>query len=993
MTYRFTDDFSNDMNRQPSVPRTVSRKKTLSVCVTAAIVAGVSMMSMDDVEAADDTKKKTKAKPHKVSAMTELQAENARLRDQVNQLLAKQGAGGGNQRAVGGLNGLPGAAIDAPGATEQEAVAAKEEVDEPKGLGEVVVKGRPRPKLATLKEVTVSSSVVGGDELHSTQANDIGSIVQRVGNVRWNPGNSRTSGLSIRGVGMLAVTDQMDTSVGMVVDGVPYSYGSMNSFDQFDVDTVEVDRGPQGTAGGKNFDNGQINVNSKMASFTNEASGSATYGRYNTVIGDGAVGGTAIEGLLAYRAAIHVNKGDGAVGNLYNPGQTWYNHDRESARLSFLLTPSENFTAKLVMDDQPSSSEMYNGNLFYTQTPGHYANGAVNPLSTDAQTRLGRAWFTGQNPNYSYEGNYLNGAGQMMFDQNSQFPLVSNGRGAVTTLDWNLGNYKLTSITSARGYNFQAYNDEGTPFNISQNGGGSVHGFSQLSEEFKIASSIGKLVDYQTGVYLLDRKMNLGGATGFGSDAGAWFASSSQYNDLYYGNANQSSGTPVSTQGQTLMQNALSGVSTQQNSYIDNQTAAGFAEAKWHITDPLTVATGIRVSNEDRQNNTQKLLTNDGAGQALDPVSVNGVQMGGFSSDSKTGLLTGTNSAAQIALANSVAQQYFGESTYQLCTAVITTNCLTSAQMTQVANAKALRQTNIGVLWTQVAGRPYKSTQPSWNVSPSYKINDQLTAYTSYKFSQKAGFSQTVNGVSSLVEPEKNNAFELGFKSSFLNNDLVFNSDIYLNEINNYQQGVSILDTYSTALAQASNPAAGPTFIAASGNAPGVRAFGLELDSAYQGIQYTSIRFAGSYNNATYTNFQNNAVPLEMQCSGCAVSRNVSGMTLPGAARYTFNIGPEFRIPVKLLGLDLPGNQEFHANFNTSFTSAFNSDPLLSSYGWIHPNAYTDLSVGIGRRDKGFDLSFVSKNIFNNQTAGAVLWNSHTLGLPQWFGVMLSGKI
>jgi hypothetical protein len=116
-------------------------------------------------------------------------------------------------------------------------------------------------------------------------------------------------------------------------------------------------------------------------------------------------------------------------------------------------------------------------------------------------------------------------------------------------------------------------------------------------------------------------------------------------------------------------------------------------------------------------------------------------------------------------------------------------------------------------------------------------------------------------------------------------------------------------------------------------------------------------------------------------------------MTLPGAARYTFNIGPEFRIPVKLLGLDLPGNQEFHANFNTSFTSAFNSDPLLSSYGWIHPNAYTDLSVGIGRRDKGFDLSFVSKNIFNNQTAGAVLWNSHTLGLPQWFGVMLSGKI
>ena len=970
MTYRFADDFSNERGRQSGVPRTVSRKRTLSVCVAAAFVAGVSMMTVDDVEAADDTKKKSKNKSHKVSAMTELQAENARLRDQVNQLLAKQGAGGvPNQEAAGGLAGLPGAAVGAPGEAEPEALAAKEEVDEPKGLGEVVVRGRPRPKLATLKEVTVSSSVVGGDELHSTQANDIGSIVQRVGNVRWNPGNSRTSGLSMRGVGMLAVTDQQDTSVGMVVDGVPYSYGSMNSFDQFDVDTVEVDRGPQGTAGGKNFSMGQINVNSKQASFTNEASASATYGRYNTVIGDAAIGGTAIEGLLAYRAAVHVNKGDGAVGNLYNPGQTWYNRDRENVRLSFLLTPSENFTAKLVLDDQPSSSEMYNGGTFYSQTPNRYFNGSVNPLSTDAQTRLGRAWFTNGMPNYSYQNTYLNGAGQNMFDMNNQFPLVSNGRGAVATLDWQLGNYKLTSITAARGYNFQAFNDEGTPFNVSQNGGGSIHNFSQLSQELKLSSSIGKLVDYQVGAYLLDRKMILGGATGFGSDAGAWFATPAQYNNLY-----------ANTSGQALMQNSLNSLLTQKTDNIDNQTAAGFAEAKWHITDPLTLATGIRLSNEDRQDQTQKSIVTTGAGGALNPVSVNGVQLGGFDSNSTTGALNAGNTAAQLALADSVAKQYFGAANY---------GALTPAQQIQVANAKALRQTNIGVIWSPVPGRPYKSTQPSINISPSYKINEQVTAYTSWRFTEKAGFSQTVNGVSSLVEPEKNNSYEVGFKSYLLNNDLIFNSDMYLSEINNYQQGVSILDSYTTSL----NPANPPVYTPASGNAAGVRAWGLELDSAYQGIPYTSIRFAGSYNNARYTDFQNNAVPLEMQCSGCPVSRNVTGMTLPGAAKYTFNIGPEFRIPVKLLGLDIAGNQEFHANFNTSFTSSFNSDPLLSSYAWIHPNSTTDISVGVGRRDKGFDLSFVSKNIFNNQTANSQLWNSHVLGQPQWFGVMLSGKM
>jgi outer membrane receptor protein involved in Fe transport len=93
----------------------------------------------------------------------------------------------------------------------------------------------------------------------------------------------------MRGIGMVPLTDQMDSSVGYTVDGVPYSYGPMNSFDQFDVEQVEVDRGPQGTAGGKNYNMGTINVTNKQASFANEASGSVTYGRYNTIIGDGAV--------------------------------------------------------------------------------------------------------------------------------------------------------------------------------------------------------------------------------------------------------------------------------------------------------------------------------------------------------------------------------------------------------------------------------------------------------------------------------------------------------------------------------------------------------------------------------------------------------------------------------------------------------------------------------------------------------------------------------
>jgi hypothetical protein len=479
---------------------------------------------------------------------------------------------------------------------------------------------------------------------------------------------------------------------------------------------------------------------------------------------------------------------------------------------------------------------------------------------------------------------------------------------------------------------------------------------------------------------------------GFGSDAGAWFASTTQYNTL-----------KTTGNGQRLMSDSLNNVATSNPNLIDNKTAALFGEAKWHITEPLTLTTGVRVSNENRENQTSKFIVDQGAGVNLNPVSINGVQTGGFDSWSATGTghvagdlkLDAINSPTQLAIANAVAQQYFGTTTNHVYYSGTGGTLISTAQKAQIAAAKAIRASNIGSLWAQVPGQTFRATQPSFSLSPSYKFNESVTAYTSWRYAEKAGFSQTVNGLSSQIAPEINNAFELGFKSTLLNNDLIFNGDVFLSEIHNYQQGVSILDTYTTAQKNDGFN----YYTAASGNVPGVRAFGVELDGVYRGINYTSIRFAGSYNNATYTDFKNMAVPLDLAYSAATgqppapAYRDVTGMTLPGAAKYTFNVGPELRFPLQLLGVEIPGNQEFHANFNTSFTSGYYSDPLLSSYSWIKPNSTTDLSIGIGRLDKGFDLSFVAKNVFNNTTPGARLWNSYTLGQPQWFGVTISAKM
>lgn len=977
---------------QDVVPLNVSRRRKLNSRVAVA-VAGFAMLTAFDAEAVDgasETKKKTKkiTNSKSVGSVSELQAQVDRLNRELaaskqRELdLIRHGVSSapvGTTETAATSAGIAGGGVGIGGAEPATEQMTAENDIQKEDLGEVVVRAKPR--IQKLHDVPNSSSVRTGEELHRELAYDLESILARSGNVKWNNGNSRTSSLGMRGIGMQAQTDAMDPSVGTVVDGVPYAYSPLTSFDQFDVDQVEVDRGPQGTAGGKNFSVGQINITNKRPTFTREATYSAAYGSYNTYLADAAAGGSVVDNLLAYRGAIHINKADGATSNLYNPTETWYNRDRVAGRLQFLLTPTEDFSARAEFDIQPQTKEYFNGNSFFTPTPHYYSNGVVNPLSTDASTRLNRSWFVNENPSYSYAGSYLYGGGVGKFNQDSQYPLVSESKGGLAELNWNVNGYKLSSITSARDYGFLANNDEGTPFDISKNGGGAVPDFIQLSEELKVSSNIGNLVEYTSGLYLLERKMTKGNSVGFGSDAGAWFASNSQYKILDPTNYSLTTGgttyTSNGTSGQSLMRDSLNNLETNSPYFIDNKTGALFTNAKWHITEPLTLTTGIRMSAENRSQGTNKVITNEGAGALLNPVSVNGINTGGFNSDASGNLLAG-NSSQQVAEANQVAQQYFGVSSY---------TSLNPAQLKQVATAKALRASNMGSLWSNEPGLTYKGVQPGYVVSPSYKFNDDITSYISWQYQEKAGLSQTVNGVAYAVLPEKTNSYEIGFKTLWLDKSLTFNTDFYWTDITNYQQQVEVVDAYTTALNQLPGGSGARAYTAITGNAPGVRSIGVEIDGAYSGIPNTQINYSGAWNNAIYTSFTNSAMPADLAISGGPAFRDVTGMTLPGAARFTFNISPEFRYPVDWLGAN-----EFHTSFTERFSSAYNSDVTLSQYGNIPANVYTDISIGFGRRDKGFDFSVVGKNIFENNTPYSITWNSWTPGLPRWIGVMVSGK-
>ena len=246
--------------------------------------------------------------------------------------------------------------------------------------------------------------------------------------------------------------------------------------------------------------------------------------------------------------------------------------------MQLLVVPTPRFSARFDADIQPRGSETTNGRTINLPTPTTYANGTATNLTTDPSTRLARRWFT-QNSTYSYAGNYLyGGADGKSVANDAARGLVTGSRGVSTELNWTLGKHTLTSITAYKTYHFNAVNDEGTPFDIQRNSGGFFNDYTQASEEVRMSSPRGRLLDYQAGLFYIDVKNDVDYQKIWGHDAGAWYANPTQYTRL--------DADPI---GRYLLQQSLDGLSMSWNSptgtqHIRNTSGAPFAQANWRLT-------------------------------------------------------------------------------------------------------------------------------------------------------------------------------------------------------------------------------------------------------------------------------------------------------------------------------------------------------------------------------------------------------------------------
>jgi len=463
---------------------------------------------------------------------------------------------------------------------------------------EIDVTARLREEKA--QDIPLAVSVVGAPVLDGQRIQSPVQLQQVAPDLNLTQANPRQTILSIRGIGgTTQVSDGLESSVGIYEDGVYLGRPGEFAYNFFDIDRVEVLRGPQGTLYGRNTTGGAINIDSKAPSFDYGAMAELDYGDYDFRQYQGMANLPLVDDVLALRLTGYETKRDGF---LYDETTSAHENARNGfgGRAQLLYAPSEDFSYRVIASynraDGPQGAYQFLGNQPVSATGFNFSKSAnlVAPGYMPPDQPYARIVDTDSR----------------QFDATHQF-LVS-GRG-----DWTFGGgYTLTSISAYQGWSFRPTNDSdfvALPVATNTN---FIDRVSQESEELRLSSPDGGSVDWVTGLYYFHQAVS--GLSDTMNQRDAW-----AFNSTLAGLAN---GTATRTASLSSMLNGLDDVSLEDPS---TQSYAAFAQADWHIGEDWTLTGGIRETYENKTQSIDSFAT--GNSQLLTcAASGHGCQFGAY---------------------------------------------------------------------------------------------------------------------------------------------------------------------------------------------------------------------------------------------------------------------------------------------------------------------------------------------------------------------------
>ena len=380
------------------------------------------------------------------------------------------------------------AMVPTVGAVEQP--TADSSVPSVAGLKEIVVTAQKRAERAL--DVPQSLSVLSADALQQRHATRMEDLISAVPNLGLQTANGQNAPIfSIRGISMYDYSFNQGSPVAVYIDEVVKNNNAVYGISFYDLERVEVLKGPQGTLYGKNTTGGAINFITNKPTFDG-VNGYATvdYGNYDAVTATGAIN-LPVNDWAAFRVAAFYEYAHGYMENVV-PGKQDLNGTGDySVRTSLLLKPTDNLEIFLRGQTSTMQTSEYGVHPLVVPSLGvgagtytyfHNLDPVANPYLEDYEIGLGK---------YQVESNL----GGSRFNESDSTAMTvtwhaTNDLTVTSISSWDYGNFYSPEDTSGSVremfYNIYVDNDK------------------QITQDLRLTSAFDGPFDFILGAYYND---------------------------------------------------------------------------------------------------------------------------------------------------------------------------------------------------------------------------------------------------------------------------------------------------------------------------------------------------------------------------------------------------------------------------------------------------------------------------------------------------------
>ena len=439
-------------------------------------------------------------------------------------------------------------------------------------LEEIVVTATKRE--AGLQDVPIAISVMSGEAMTDLGIANLTDLTVFMPNIHVNEAGTGTQ-LFIRGIGS-GVNYGFEQSVGTFIDGVYFGRGRSARGQFLDVARVEVLKGPQSTLFGKNTIAGAINITTNRpgdelesyldVGYRTELDGYMVEGMVNVPVSD----------TLKARFSGRYYEDDGYVENLAAGGEDGPRREDLALRAVVDWTPTEDLT--LSFKAEHNENDVYGRQQVISR---------ASPTATGLYRAFGDPGFTAGLDWQQYDQNidpeFIEQSGRPfrpgVFDETEAdlFQL---------TVDWQLGEHTLRSITAWLEYEFTNELDvDYSPLRFL--GRGRTESYEQFTQEFILSSPTGGFIEYLAGVFYQAEELDNDRHTF------AVFSALPPIEAAILGNIAGAIGVP------SLPSTTIDGDATSAFSQ-EAETLSVFTELTFNLSDRMRLTTGLRFSRDEK---------------------------------------------------------------------------------------------------------------------------------------------------------------------------------------------------------------------------------------------------------------------------------------------------------------------------------------------------------------------------------------------------------